>query len=324
MVTRRRVVLALGASALAPFASFAQETKELTHLGYVSSIPDPYFEMFRQHMRELGYIDGSNIFFERRELEGRLDRIPALVRELIQQKVRVLVAANNVAIEAAGKATATIPIVMIASIDPVAAGFVATLARPGGNITGIATLLRDLSAKRIEILRELFPRLSRLAILWDVDGPGPKIAFNNYENAARALKLRVQSLGIHGAKPELERAFRAAKTGGAEVIIVVANPTTFAHRVTVMNLSFKNRLPSMVENDAWVNDRALVSYGASMSEISQRIAVFVHRILKGAKPADLPVEQPTKYELVLNMKTAKALGIKIPQSILVRADRVIE
>lgn len=326
MTTRRELLIALGVGALAtPLASFAQEAKELPRVGYlVSQTPDYFFDMFQRHMRELGYIDGSNILFERRNAEGRLERIPALVLELVQQKVRVLVAPNNVAIEAARKATATIPIVMVTSIDPVAAGFVATLARPGGNITGIANLQRDLSAKRIEMLREMFPKLSRLAILWDEKGPGPKIAFKNYEAAAQALKLRVQSLAIHGPKPELEEAFRAAKTGGAEVIIVVANPTMSQHRATVMALTLKHRLPSMAENDTYPDAGGLMSYGASFSEIYQRIAVYVDKILKGAKPADLPVEQPTKFALVINMKTAKALGIKIPQSILVRADRMIE
>ena len=275
-------------------------------------------------MRELGYLDGRNIVFERRDIEGDLARIPVVVRELVQQKVRVLVVPNNVAIEAAREATATIPIVMVASIDPVAAGYVAALARPGGNITGVANLLRDLSAKRIEMIREMLPRFSRLAVLWDEDGPGPRIAVRNYETAAQALKVRFQSLAIRGPKPELEGAFRAAKAGGAEVIIVVANPTINAQRAAVIELSHKHRLPLMAEITGWVNNGALVSYGPSASEISQRMAVFVHRILTGAKPAELPVEQPTKFELVINLKTAKALGVTIPQSILVRADRVIE
>jgi putative ABC transport system substrate-binding protein len=324
MNNRRKLIVAFGAGVLAaPLASFAQVAKELTRVGYVSGIGDPFFDIFQRHMRELGYIDGSNILIERRNAEG-LDRIPALVRELVQQKVRVLVAPNNVAIEAARKATATIPIVMMTSIDPVAAGYVAALAHPGGNITGIANLQRDLSAKRIEILKEMFPKLSRLAILWDEAGPGPKIAFKNYETAAQAVKLQVQSLAIHGPKPELEGAFQAAEIGGAEAIIVVGNPTINPHRSTVMALALKHRLPSMVENDAYVDAGGLMAYGASLPEIYQRIAVYVDKILKGAKPADLPVEQPTKVELVVNLKTAKALGVKFPQSVLVRADRVIE
>ena len=322
MNNRRKLLVVLGVGALAtPLISFAQKARELPRVGYLGLL---YFDMFQRHMRELGYVDGSNILFERRDIEGQRDRIPVLVRELIQQKVRVLVVPTNVAIETAREATATIPIVMVASIDPVTAGYVATLARPGGNITGVANLLRDLSAKRIEMLREMFPRLSRLAILWDEEGPGPKIAFKNYETAAQALKVRFQSLAIRGPKPELEGAFRAAKTGGAEIIIVVANPTMFAHRATVMALSRKHRLPLMGETEIYADDGALVSYGPSLSEISQRIAVYVDKILKGAKPTDLPVEQPTKFDLTINMKTAKALGIKIPQSILVQAGKVIE
>ena len=210
------------------------------------------------------------------------------------------------------------------SIDPVAAGFVAALGRPGGNVTGIASLNRDLSAKRIELLREMFPKFSRLAILWDEDAPGPQIGFKNYETAAQALKLRVQSLAIRGPKPDLEGAFRAAKIEGAETIIVIANPTMSEHLATVMALSLKHLLPSMGEHDTYANAGTLVSYGASQAEIGKRIAVYVDKILKGAKPGDLPVEQPTKFELAVNLKTAKSLGIKIPQSILVRADKVIE
>lgn len=326
MNNRRRLIIALGAGVGAPsmlLVSFAQEAKELPRVGFLSVANDPFFDIFQRQMRALGYIDGSNIVIERRDAEA-LDRIPVLVSELIQQKVRVLVVPNIVAIEAAKKATTTIPIVMVTSIDPVAAGFAASLARPGGNITGIANLQRDLSAKRIEMLQKMLPKLSRLAILWDEAGPGPRIAFKNYEAAAQALKLRVQSLAIHGPKPELEGAFQAAKSGGAEAIIVVGNPTINPHRATVMALARKNRLPSMSENDAWVDSGGLISYGASLPEIYQRIAVYVDKILKGAKPADLPVEQPTKFELVVNMKTAKALGIQVPQSLLLGANRLIE
>ena len=324
--TRRKLLVALGAGMGAlttPLVSFAQEAKELPRVAFISTAGDPNFDLFQRHMRGLGYIDGSNIVIERSNAEG-LKGIPILVKELVQQKVHVLVASNNVAIEAAKRATTTIPIVMVTSIDPVAAGFVATLARPGGNITGIASLQRDLSGKRIEILLEMFPRLSRLAVLWDEAGPGPRIASKNYETAAQTLKLNFQSIPIHGQKPELEGAFQAAKIGGAEAIIVVGNPTINPHLATVTALALKHRLPSVAENVTWVASGALMSYGASLPEIYQRIAVYVDKTLKGGKPADLPVEQPTKYELAVNLKTAKALGIKIPNSILVRADKVIE
>ena len=325
MITRRRVVMALGAGVLTPLASFAQQPKELPRIGFlISQTPDLFFERFQQQMRELGYVGGGNVIFEKRNADGQLDRIPALVHELVQRKVSVLVVPNNVAISAAKKVTTTIPIVMMSSIDPVAAGYVDSLAHPGGNITGIANLQRELSAKRIELIREMLPKLSRLAILWDAGGPGPKIAVENYEAAARALGLRVQSLAIRGPSPELESAFRAARTGRAEAIIIVSNPTMAQHRTAIMALSDRNRLASMVESGIWVNEGGLLSYSTSVAEVAQRLAAFVHRILKGAKPADLPVEQPTKFELVVNMKTAKALGITIPQSILVRADRVIE
>jgi putative ABC transport system substrate-binding protein len=326
MNKRRKLVIALGAGAVtAPFSSFAQQQGKVWRIGYLlSQTLDAYFDMFQQHMRELGYIEGKNILFERRNAEGLLDRTPALIRELVEQKVSILVVNNNVAIDAARKATTTIPIVMVTSIDPVTAGYVASLAHPGGNITGVASLNRELSAKRIELLREIFPKLSRMAILWDEAGPGPKTAFKNYEAAAKAMKVRVQSLAIQGSRPDIEGAFRAAKTGGAEVIVIVANPTINANRMTVMELALKYRLPSMVENDTYIDGGGLMSYGTSRSEITQRMAVYVDKILKGAKPSNLPIEQPTKFELVINMKTAKALGIKIPNSILVQAIKVIE
>lgn len=326
MNDRRRVLGTLALSALTiPLAGLAQETKELPRVGYlVSQDPDYYFELFQGHMRQLGYVDGSNIVFERRYAKGELDRIPGLVEELMQKKVRVLVAPNNVAIEATRKAKATMPVVMAASIDPVAAGYVATLARPGGNITGIVTLNRALGAKRIEMLQEILPKLTRLAILWDADGPGPKVAIQNYERAAHALKVRVQSLAIHGPKPDLEGALHAAKAARAELLLVVANPLVSQHRAALMALALKHRIPVMAEHGIYLGAGALVSYGADYSKTAERLAVYVDKILKGAKPADLPVEQPTTFELGLNLKTARALDIKIPRTVLLRADKVIE
>lgn len=318
----RRALLAAGAALLAlPPATFAQPSNVVPRVGYIGPL---YYADFQKYMRELGYVEGRNIVYERRDTEGDLARIPVLVRELVEQRVRVLVAPNNVAVAAAKNATATIPIVMVASIDPVAAGFVSTLARPGANITGVASLLREVSAKRIELIREVLPRFSRLAVLWDEGGPGPKVAVKEYEAAAKALKVRFQSLPVRGPKPELEVAFRGAKAEGAEAIIVVANPTLNAQESAVIELSDKYRLPLIAERSTSMTGGALMFYGPSSEETSQRIAAFVHRILKGANPADLPVEQATKFELGVNMKTAKALSITIPQSVVVRAERVIK
>ena len=325
MITQRLVAGAIAALTLTPLFAFAQQSKELPRIGYImSQNPDNYWDAFEEKMRGLGYVDGTNIIYEKRDSEGKLERIPALIAELVQRKVNVLVSTNNVGINAAKKATATIPIVMTTSIEPIAAGYVTSLSRPGGNITGVANLQRDLSSKRIEIIREILPKLTRVAILWDAAGPGPKIAVGNYEAAARSSGLFVQSLPVRGQKIDSESAIGAAKSWRAGAIIIVSNPTTRQHRESIIALAEKNKLPTVMESSSWVTDGGLVSYGTSTSEIGQRMAVFVDRLLKGAKPAELPVEQPTTFELVVNMKTARALGIKIPQSILVQATKVIE
>lgn len=326
MNRRREVFLAIGAFACqVPRATHAQTEKGIPRVGYLlSQSPDYYFSLFQGSMRQLGYVEGVTISYEQRNVEGQLERVPALVRELVDKKVSVLVAPNNVAIAATRKATSSIPIVMVASIDPVVAGFVASLANPGGNVTGIANLQRALSAKRIEMLQEIVPKFSRLAIIWDEDGPGPQVAFKNYDAAARALRIKVQSLPIRGAQPNLEKLFQAARQAGAEAVLVVSNPKMSAHRAALMGLALQHRLPSMTENDTYLDAGALVSYGASLSEISQRMAVYVDKILKGAKPADLPVEHPTKFDLRVNLKTARAIGVPIPNSILLRAEKIIE
>ena len=322
---RRRFVAFAAAAAAAPFAALGQSHREVPRIGYLASqTPDAYFDAFQQHLRKLGYAPGSNISLEVRNADGRLDQIPGLINELVALNVSVLVATNNVAIAAARKATDRIPIVMNASIDPVAAGYVATLARPGGNITGVANLRRELSTKRIQLLREIFPKLSRLAVLWDSDGPGPKVAVASYEAAAEAAGIRVQSLAIRGPQPDLESAFRAATSDRAEALIVVSNPLTTQHRPAILALSLKSRLPAIGESEDWTNAGALISYAPSTGEIAQRLAAYVDRILKGGKPAELPVEQPTNFDSDLNLKTAKALGVKLPQPVLVRAGRLIE
>jgi len=306
-------------------AEAQQVGKKIARIGYASGGPGGYlFEAFRQGMRDLGYVEGQNLLIEYRDAGGRLDEMPALVNELVQQKVDVLVMNNNVVIRAAQKATKTIPIVMSSSVDPVAAGYVDSLAHPGGNVTGLTSLGRELSAKRVELLKEIFPKMSRLAILWDVDGPGSKVAFDEYEAAARAFKLEPQSLGIRGPKPDLEGAFQAAKKRRADALIVVANPLIRQHQKPVLGLATSYRLPSMNEFSESVDAGGLVSYAANQVDLRRRIATYVDKILKGAKPADLPVEQPTKFELVINLKTAKEIGLTIPPNVLARADKVIK
>ena len=235
-----------------------------------------------------------------------------------------LSAVNNVVIRAAKEATKTIPIVMISSVDPVAAGYVESFAHPGGNITGLAWLGRDLSAKRVELLKELLPKMSRVGVLWDADGPGPAIAFKEYEAAARAFKLELRSLEVRGPKPDFAGAFQAAKTARVDALIVVGNPLMGQHAKQVFELATKNRLPSMTEEGRYVDAGGLMSYGANLADLYRRAAEYVVDILKGAKPGDLPVKLASKFEIFINLKTSQQLGLVIPQHVLVQADKVIK
>jgi putative ABC transport system substrate-binding protein len=319
------ITLALGAMLFALSSpAEAQQPKKVPRIGFASGGPgEASFEAFRQGLRELGYVEGQNIFIEHRDAKGRLDRMPALVNELVEQKVDVIVASNNGVIRAAKAATKTIPIVMVSSVDPVAAGYVDSLAHAGGNVTGIASLTRELSAKRLELLKEALPKLSRVAILWDADGPGPKVAFKEYEDAGRALKLELQSLPVRRPEPDLNGAFQAAKKERADGLIVVANPLISRYRKQALELASKNRLPSMNEDIQWVEAGGLLSYGTNWLDQFRRAAKYVDKILKGAKPAELPVEQPTKFEFVINLKTANEIGLTIPPNVLARANKVI-
>jgi len=246
------------------------------------------------------------------------------VAELVQLKVDVLVATFTVANRAAKQLTKTIPIVIVASTDPVAAGFVDSLARPGGNITGVARFTRELSGKRLELFKEAVPRISRLGVLWDGDAPAPTIGSKEYEVAARSLKLEFQPLEVRGPDPDLDGAFQAAAKGRANALIVVRNITVDRHLKRIVDFTIKNRLPSLWEGSEFVEAGGLVSYSSDDPANYRRLAYYVDRILKGTKPADLPVEQPTKFELVINLRTAKQIGLTIPQSVLFRADKVIK
>jgi len=281
-------------------------------------------DAFRQGLRDLGYVDGKNIAIVHRYAVGRLDRMPPFVHEFVQEKVDVIMGVNNVVIQAAKKATETIPIVMISSVDPVVAGYAESFAHPGGNITGLAWLLRDISAKRVELLKQLLPKMSRVAMLWDTDGPGPAVAFKEYTAAARAFKLDLRSLEVRGPNPDFAGAFQAAKTARAEALIVVGNPLMSQHMKSIFALATKHRLPSMTEEDRYVDAGGLISYGANLADLYRRAATYVDKILKGAKPDDLPVMLPTMFETFINLKTAQQLGLAIPQQVLVQADKVIK
>ena len=307
----------------------AQQPKKIPRIGYVSGTGDatnqgPYVEALRHGLRHLGYIEGKNIVIEYRGAEGNLDRIPSLVAELVQLKVDALIAPIPGAIRAAKQATNTIPVVMVAGIDPVATGLIDSLAHPGGNITGLSTLAHDLSGKRLELLKEVVPQLSRVAILLDVESQNSVINFKEYETVARALNIQIQSLEVRGLKPELESAFQTATKARAGAIITITNANLFLQQKRLTDLAVKNRLPSMFQGSTWVESGGPMSYSTDEVAVFRRCATFVDKILKGAKPAELPVEQPTKFEFVINLKTAKQIGLTIPQSVLFRADKVIK
>jgi putative ABC transport system substrate-binding protein len=309
----------------------AQQTAKIPRIAYVGrtdapSSPAPFFDAFRQGLRDLGYIEGRNILIEKRSPEGGPDRYPSIVTELVQLKVDVLVSAIPAVIRAAKQSTKTIPIVMVTPVDPVADGLVDSLARPGGNVTGITRLTYELGGKRLELLKEVVPGILRVGVLWGGDTNqriGLSRIFKEYEAAARAAKMQVQSLEVRGPNPDLEGAFQAATKRRASALITVRDPVLNRYAKRIADLAIKNRLPSMYEGRDYVEAGGLVSYSSSDVESFRRAAVFVDKILKGAKPADLPVEQPLKFELVINLKTAKQIGLTIPQWTLMKADRVI-
>jgi putative ABC transport system substrate-binding protein len=307
----------------------AQQPAKIPRIGYVSgtgsaSNPGPYVDALRQGLRDLGHIDGKNVVIEYRGAEGKPDRYSSLVNELVQLKVDVLVVPTLPAILAARQATKTIPIVMVTNTDPGTGKLVDSLARPGGNITGLSTLAQDLSGKRLELLTEVVPRLSRVAVLRDVDSQNSSIAFKEYEATACALKVKLQSLDVRGPNPDLEGAFQAAAKGRTNAIIAITNSNLLIQQKRIVDLAITNRLPSMYQGSTWVESGGLMSYSTDDLAIYRRAATYVDKILKGTKPADLPIEQPTKFEFAINLKTAKQIGLTIPQSVLYRADRVIK
>jgi putative ABC transport system substrate-binding protein len=277
----------------------------------------------RQRLRELGYVEGQNVAFESRFGEGKPDRLPRLAAELIGLKADVIVTSGTPATQAAKQATRTIPIVMTNNADPVGAGLVASLARPGGNVTGLTAQDADLGGKRLEFFLQVVPKGSRLALLIDESNPGTVLIAKSTQAAAAALGLQLQSLGVRDPAG-LDSAFSAMKESRAGALIVESSSMLFAWRTRLAELALKNRLPTMFAQRQYAEAGGLMAYAADFSDLFRRAATVVDKILKGAKPADLPIEQPTKWEFVINLKTAKALGLTIPPSLLQRADQVIE
>jgi ABC-type uncharacterized transport system substrate-binding protein len=305
----------------------AQQPKKVPRIGLLgvvsASAAEGRIEAFRQGLRELGYVEGKNIVIEYRTAEGKLERLPALAAELVRLKVDVIVTRGPPPTRSAKEATSTIPIVMGSDIDPVGNGFVASLARPGGNITGLSALSPELSGKQLELLKEIIPKLSRVAVLGTSTIPGSAQVLRETEAAARVFGVQLQYLEVRGPT-DIEMAFRAASKGHADAVLVLPGPFTLSQRMQVVDLAVKSRLPAMYPQSEYVEDGGLMTYGPSINDLFRRAATYVDKILKGAKPADLPVEQPTKFEFVINLKAAKQIGLTIPPNVLARADRVIK
>lgn len=320
------VVMALALGFLVtPLAVYAQTAAQLSRIGVLRTQSrdalDSAAEGFRQGLRELGYVEGQNILLEYRWAGGNPDRLPALAAELVRLNVNVIVTGGEQAILAAKRATGTIPIVMGASNDPVGAGLVASLARPGGNVTGMTILSPELSQKRLELLKEVVPRASRVAVLYNPAFPGTALDLRQTRDAARTLGLALHDVEVQ-RPAELEAAFATARER-AEALIPLADPFFTAHHARIVDLARKHRLPGVYYWKEYVAAGGLMSYGPSLRELYRRAATHVDKILKGARPGDLPVEQPTTFELVINLTTAKTFGLTIPRSVMARADQVM-
>jgi putative ABC transport system substrate-binding protein len=320
------VTLILGLLAT-PSAVKAQQETHIPRIGFLSAVSPAAImartDAFRQGLRELGYVEGHNIIVEYRWAEGQLERLPALATELVRLQVAVIVTAGPAVTRVAKDAIGTIPIVMGFDSDPVSNGFVASLARPGGTITGLSTLYPAISGKQLELLKDLVPTLSRVTVFGTSIEPGNAQALHEVEVAAGAFGVQVQYLAVEGPQ-DIETAFRTATQGRADAVLMLASPILNAQRTHVVALAGKSRLPAIYPWAEFVAEGGLMSYGVSFTDLFRRAATYVDKILKGTKPADLPVEQPIKFELVLNLKTAKALGITMPPSLLLLADEVLQ
>jgi putative ABC transport system substrate-binding protein len=331
-VTTRRAFIGTvaGGIVVAPFAAEAQQAANSARLGYLGNSPAavPHLrEAFLQGLRDLGYVEGRNLVIEYRLAEGKLDRFPALAAELVALKVDVIFAGGGtLSALAAKQATRTLPIVFAAVVDPIASGVVTSLARPGGNVTGLSTLTPELVGKGLELLKQAVPGVSRVAVLWHPGGLGERTGKNMLkaaEVAARALGMRLQIVEARGPA-DFDRAFSDMTRARAGALTVLGSTMFINERRRLADLAAKNRLPAVYPLREFVDAGGLMAYGANFADLFRRAATYVDRILKGTKPGDLPVEQPTKFELVINLKTAKALGLTIPQSVLARADEIIQ
>jgi putative ABC transport system substrate-binding protein len=323
---RRREFITLlgGVAASWPLAARAQQAK-VWRIGVLEpgAPPEPLLEAVREGLRDLGYMEGRDVVLEIRWAEGKFDRLSALAAELVRSQIDVIHAMSTSPALAARSATSTIPIVSSGVGDPVGTGLVASLAHPGGNATGLSVLATELSGKRLEVLREIVPSVSRVAMLWNDTNPSMVLRANETRDAAVKLGVTVQSIGVHDLI-DFEGAFTAVTDGRAAALLILADPFTRAHRERIVEFAAQRGLPAIYETRQFVDAGGLICYGPSLPAMQRRVAGYLDKIFKGAKPSDLPVEQPTKFELVINLKTAKALGLEVPPTLLARADEVIE
>jgi ABC-type uncharacterized transport system substrate-binding protein len=321
-----RIIALVIAFAMCGTVAQAQEPRKVPRIGFLvasnSFANSDRIAAFQNGLRELGYMEGKNIIVEYRQAEGKLERLPKIAAELVGRHVDVIVTAGPADTRAAKNATTTIPVVMTFDNDPVGNGFVASLARPGGNITGLSTLAPELSGKQLELLKEIVPKLSRVAVFGNSRNPGNKVAIREIELAGETLRVKVQKLDVVDSK-DVKAAFRTASKERDEAVLVLGSPLINAHRAQIAALATKNRLPAIYYTAEMVEAGGLMAYGVNRNDLARRAATYVDKILKGAKPTDLPVEQPTKFELIINLKAAKQIGLTIPPAVLARADRVI-
>ena len=327
-MSRKVICFALSLLFFAPCASVeAQQQAKVPKIGWLASgsvaTLGPGAELFRREFRALGYVEGKNVTFEYRYADNKPDRLPALADELVRLTVDVVVTANEQCVLAAKEATKTIPIVFYSVSDPVAGGLVDSLARPGGNVTGFTTISPVLAGKRLELLKETIPKLSRVAVLWNSQDRGSAQEWKESQLPARELGLQLHSMEV-SSEDKYEGAFKDAIKARSAALAVIASPLDISNQKRIADLAAKNRLPAIYPRGDFVASGGLMSYGQDRTENYRRAAIFVDKILKGAKPADLPVEQPTKFELMINLKTAKALGLTIPPVVMMRAEKVIK
>ena len=328
-MNRRVLILGIIIALLtAPALGRAQQASEVRRIGYLGLNSQPavqhFLEVLRQSLRQHGWDEGRNLAIEYRFAHGKSDRLRELADELVRAKVEVILAPSEEVIFAARLATETIPILMVAAADPVASGLVASLARPGGNVTGLSISAPDLAAKRLQLLSEGVPRLSRLAVLWNSENSAKALELEQVQAAARSLRMTVWPVPLRGAGPAFQSAFQIMREERVQTLIVLGDAWTWGHRANIASLAAANRLPTMWEGNIFMDAGGLLSYGPDISDQFRRIAPYVDKILRGTRPAELPVQQPTKFELIINLKTARALGLTMPPSLLSRADKVME